>query len=296
MKKLVLIGFLIIVYPAFLFGSNLSKEKYNNSIDTLDTKLYPQFKPTYIELLKKIFYKIQKNQDGDLIALGTISIRNVFGLYPKTSFADTVRISIQNKMLIKSSGKSLLLLICDANFTSGEHPLGEIASGVTVMGLFDPTSGQLLDAVDLASDRWTELGEVKSKYTLPLSRRQEAVAVWNTHNNSSQGYNACNLFCVVNNKIKEVFSFFILNYRSQCEEFVAEPYYIFSKNNGKLFGDVYITIKGKIIKNQEEGCAGKKRTIIKNYKAHLIWNNKKKTYINQLKDFDILDKQNEANF
>jgi hypothetical protein len=313
-KKLLLFSLLTVGYCSLLFSCDSNKSEKNiflnpaknNSIakqdsipvsilDTLNYKVYPQFQVTYIELLKKIFYDIQTDKDG-LIALKTIPIQNIVDQYTKTAFEDTFKISSLQKLIIKSSGKPLVLLICQANFQSGQNPLDVIAEGITVMGLFDPISGKLLDAVDVASDKFTNVGEINAQYTLPLSTKQEAVAIWNTHNNSSQGYNKCSILTIVDNKIKVVFNFFILNYKLACEEFEATPHFIFSKKASKLFGDIFISVRGKTIKNYEEDCKGKKSTIFKNYKSHLIWNNAQKVYLDQLKDFNKLDKQNNVNF
>ena len=54
-----------------------------------------------------------------------------------------------------------------------------------------------------------------------------------------------------------ILDFFILNYKSTCNEFEANPHFKFTKKSTKLFGYLFIAIKGKMIENNE-GCKGKK--------------------------------------
>jgi hypothetical protein len=110
------------------------------------------------------------------------------------------------------------------------------------------------------------------------------------------------IITIVNNKISEVFNFLNLSYidYDSCEYFEFDhTKYGFSNDNGKQFGDVLITLKRIRVKNGDrteglENCGGKKITTIKKYKAHLIWNDKKKIYEDELKNFDRLNKQSSA--
>ncbi len=269
------------------------KEKYATEPDYLNDKVNPKLKLTYRVLLEKIFHGIQKDKKGNVMALSTIPIRNALNSSSKLEYMDTLEIPIPIPIMIKSAGKSLLLLECEIIKYDKESP--NFFYKAIVLGLFNPHSGKLLDRATV------EIGPVDETYIddiQALSLQQDAIVIYNFHHNSSQGYNHYSFISVVNNRLKKVFDFLILNDRRECQEIKFDPpKYIFSKNSIKQFGDVWITLTETKIKNPDDyNCEGKKRTSVKKYKAHLIWDNRKKTYINQFKDFARLYKQNQANF
>jgi hypothetical protein len=215
---------------------------------SLNSRIFPQFKWTYKNLLKKIFTKMQKEKEGDTLVLRIIPMRNLehndydprgfsepdlngFGVY-QTNEPRLNNFNIE-KLLMKSSGKPFIVLICKADFVPENTDGGRI-HGVTVVALFDPQSGKLLDAAD-ARDGYKQT-------SIALSPTQDAVVIVNCYTQAEYNDYTYSLITPVHNKLRKVFDF------SAADNYYEEPNfnpstYDFTIDNTKQFGNIFITLK-----------------------------------------------------
>lgn len=111
---------------------------------------------------------------------GTIDVRHIGGDAWSDPGPEAMRLLKLAAVPARSGGRDRTVLLLDFG------PAQDSASGFVVLALFDVTGEpRLLDAADIAFDRWTAFAE---PVRLPVGEGDDLLVTRSTHFNSSQGY------------------------------------------------------------------------------------------------------------
>lgn len=111
---------------------------------------------------------------------GTIDVRHIAGDAWSDPGPEAMRLVKLAAVPARSGGRDRTVLLLDFG------PAQDSASGFVVLALFDVTGEpRLLDAADIAFDRWTAFAE---PVRLPVGEGDDLLVTRSTHFNSSQGY------------------------------------------------------------------------------------------------------------
>ena len=111
---------------------------------------------------------------------GAIDVRHIGGDAWSDPGPETMRLLKLAAVPARSGGRDRTVLLLDFG------PAQDSASGFVVLALFDVTGEpRLLDAADIAFDRWTAFAE---PVRLPVGEGDDLLVTRSTHFNSSQGY------------------------------------------------------------------------------------------------------------
>lgn len=111
---------------------------------------------------------------------GTIDVRHIGGDAWSDPGPEAMRLLKLAAVPARSGGRDRTVLLLDFG------PAQDSASGFVVLALFDVTGElRLLDAADIAFDRWTAFAE---PVRLPVGEGDDLLLTRSTHFNSSQGY------------------------------------------------------------------------------------------------------------
>ena len=271
---------------ALLIGGGLQAEVRASTAELLHSEDLPDpvrkgSKTTYFHLLRKIFPDLQE----DATAHKTIPLRNILEPAQKVIIQSDITFKFKSYWL-KSEGKRLLMLWI--NLAAETANQATVASGeAVVLAVFrlEPRV-QLLDVIDIKTDRFTSVWEDRPR--LRLNSQSEAFLVYNHHWNAGESYIDLLMLFVDAGRFKTVTNQFMYNTQGCGVTITETPGFRVVADEGNKYPKVLVRMKLKKAPD-ENYCENPSPGYTRYYQGVYQWNRAKGKYeghSRQLKRFN----------
>lgn len=288
--------------PLFFFASILSASTTTTQSHVLDSSstaqsktlqsiIRPGSKTTYFDLLSRLFPDLQmdSNQSNSAVAHRTVPLKHISEKEDAAALEGNFEISTFEDHWITSGGSKVLLLSLDLS-AEGVNEATPYEGESTLLAAFtvDPTI-QLLDVVDIKTDRFTSFLEEKPVFH--LNSQNDAFVITSTHFNAGENYNDITVLFLQAGKFNVVTSIFLMNTQGcgatidQTPEFRAAP------AAGRNYPNVIVRVK-LTKKADTNECSRRTPGYTKYYQAVYSWNARKREYHGNSGQLKMLDKFN----
>jgi len=242
----------------------------------------------YLDLLRAVIPDLAANPaNHDAEGHLTKRLRHIGGHSMEGDAPDPVVVNYIEALKIRAGGKARLLILADL----GPDP--DRAQDTALLALYDDSpTPKLLDAVDVATDRDTSFAEPAK---IALSPNDDAVVTYSEHSNSGQSYQGRTLILVRGDRFREIDEVFTLADNGCGWRREEAP--VFSTRPGRPYAEIRATVT-ETLKHSHEDCGDETvpRAYTRTWRGVWRWDFSKADFVNRLKDFDRLDKINEARF
>lgn len=188
---------------------------------------------------------------------------------------------------LRAEGKDRLVMLFDLG--------SDEAEGFAGLALLDPAGKpQLLDAAQVAFDRWTSFHDPA---TIPLGPDDDLLLTRSTHFNSQQGYVTTVMSLVRDGRLQLIDTVFTFDERGCGFERMQMPDFSAIAGSGRAYNDIAVTV-AETTSHTGEDCGGRNlppagvRTIEATYR----WDDAQSRFVPDSDALEILARENEARF
>ena len=286
----------LVIFASILSASTTTTQShvlYTSSAQskTLQSVIRPGSKTTYFDLLSRLFPDLQmdSNQSNTAVAHRTVPFKHISEKEDAAVLEGNFEISTFEEHWITSGGSKVLLLSLDLS-AEGANEATPYEGESTLLAAFtvDPTI-QLLDVMDIKTDRFTSFLEGKPVFR--LNSQTDAFVITSTHFNAGENYNDITVLFLQAGKFNVITSIFLMNTQGcgatidQTPEFRAAPV------AGRNYPNVIVRVKLKKEADTNE-CSRRTPGYTKYYQAVYSWNAVKREYQGNSRQLKLLDKFN----
>lgn len=216
-----------------------------------------------------------------------IDVRHIGGREWSSSGPEVVKLLDFAAVPARSGGRDRMALLLD--FGAAQHS----ASGFVVLAIFDVAGEpRLLDAADVAFDRWTSFAE---PVRLPVGTGDDLLVTQSTHFNSSQGYATAALILLRDDRLELVDRLSTLDDRT-CA-FERTQRLGIRQGAGKPFSDIVATVTERTAASGRDcGDATVPGPAMRAITVTYRWDAAAQRYSPDSNAFVVLRRENEARF
>ncbi len=218
---------------------------------------------------------------------GTIDVRHIGGDAWSDPGPEAMRLLKLAAVPARSGGRDRTVLLLDFG------PAQDNASGFVVLALFDVTGKpRLLDAADIAFDRWTAFAEPAR---LPVGEGDDLLVTRSTHFNSSQGYATTALILLRGDRFALVDT--ISTFDDRACAFERTQRLGIRQGTGTPFADIRATVSERTTVSAGQcGEAAVPEPGTRNIAVTYRWDAADESYSADSDAFDVLARENERRF
>lgn len=218
---------------------------------------------------------------------GTIDVRHIGGDAWSDPGPEAMRLLKLAAVQARSGGRDRTVLLLDFG------PAQDSASGFVVLALFDITGKpRLLDAADIAFDRWTAFAE---PVRLPVGEGDDLLVTRSTHFNSSQGYATTALILLRGDRFALVDT--ISTFDDRACAFERTQRLGIRQGTGTPFADIRATVNERTTVSAGQcGEATVPEPGTRNIAVTYRWDAAGERYSADSDAFDVLARENERRF
>ena len=218
---------------------------------------------------------------------GTTDVRHIGGDAWSDPGPEAMRLVKLAAVPVRSGGRDRTVLLLDFG------PAQDSASGFVVLALFDVTGEpRLLDAADIAFDRWTAFAE---PVRLPVGEGDDLLVTRSTHFNSSQGYATTALILLRGDRFALVDT--ISTFDDRACAFERTQRLGIRQGTGTLFADIRATVSERTTVSAGQcGEATVPEPGTRDIAVTYRWDAAGERYSADSDAFDVLARENERRF
>ena len=247
-------------------------------------------KTSYFDLFRELFpdLRTDSTHDDAAIAHRSVPIRKIDDERESIVLESDIEIKSFDSRWIKSEGKRLLLLSVELSAEDANEAT-PYEGEATVLALFSLEPSELLDAMDIKTDRFTGFWEDHS--LVHLNSRNDAFVIYSTHGNAGESYNDLALMFVDDGRFKVISSLFLFNTQGCGVTFTESPYFRALPAVGRKYPKILVMVRLK--KDADtDGCDRRTRGYTRYYHAIYYWKQAKTQYESYSRQLEKLDRFN----
>ena len=288
---LIVVAAMVLPATQFCKGATLSSGnvRIQQSRD-LTTPVQKGSKATYVDLLRMLFpdLKVDRGLPGQASAHTTIPIKHIAEEEEGTVFEGDFEIKDVELRPILNQGRVLFLTLIDLTAENANEATpyeGEAA----VLALFSAEPMKLLDALDIKTDKFTDLWGKQPIFH--LDSRNDYCVIHNTHWNAGESYDDYTAMSIDEGKFTVITSLFTLNTQACGWKETQTPLFRALPTPTGKYPKLLVTVKVMREVNSEQ-CARRARGYTRYYRAIYHWNAMKARYEGDSRQLERLDKFN----
>jgi len=247
-------------------------------------------KATYVDLLRTLFpdLKVDPNLPGEVTAHQTVPIKHIGEQDEGTVLEGNFEIKEVELLKVLHQGRTLFLSLVDLTAESANEAT-PYEGEASVLALFSAEPIRLLDAIDVKTDKFTDLWGKPPVFH--LDAQNDYFVIHNTHWNSGESYNDYTIMSIVDNKFSVITSLFCLDTQGCGWKETQTPLLRTQRTANGKYPNLLVTVKlAKEITSEE--CPQRARGYTRYYRAIYHWNSMKARYEGDSRQLERLDKFN----